>query len=104
MDYLWLQQVRTTEKLIMSPAATRIATQHIGNIKNQCNGAVAGNRGACHSRRALEHFAEWFNHHLFLSNQLINNKTNVTCTNSNDNHVGFSLFFINQAVSNQPLF
>src|SRR5690606_5532549 len=61
-----------------------ISRQQTGNIQNQGNPTVTGNGGARHPRRTMQHGPQWFNHHLFLPNQLIHNQHHLFVTDRND--------------------
>src|SRR5690606_24512850 len=92
--------------LIVSPGTgtARIAPQQSGHIEDQGDGAVTGNGCTGHTRRAVKHLAQWLDHHLFLTDQLIHHKTDTTGTDTDDNNVSFVLQTFALCAFDEPLF
>src|SRR3989338_10066404 len=53
----------------------RVALEHARHIENQGDASIAGDGGAGHARRALQHLAQGLDHHLFLTDPLVDHRS-----------------------------
>lgn len=69
-------------------------SEHARHIEDQGDAPVPGDGGARHAGGALQHLAEWLDHHFFLSHQLVDDETDALGADRQDHHVSLTLLFV----------
>src|SRR3990167_4668392 len=81
--------------------APRVALEHARHVENQGDASIAGDGRARHAGRALEHLAQWLDHHFLLTDQLIDDETDALAADRENHHMTLALLLMGSA-TDQP--